>query len=113
MSTRLACNSRRASSTLFIALPAVLKKWTFDLSMARAASGRHLFETNENRFALILQVHGAKSIDDLAQQASIRQGQTGGIDPVDDLRRRLHASSATFKEQAQDPLQTHLGVQRR
>src|SRR6516164_398449 len=35
------------------------------------------------------------------------------IDPVDDLRRRLHPSPAAFKKQAQDLLQTHLGVQRR
>lgn len=56
------------------ALLAVLKKWTFDLPMTRAASGRHIFETNKNWFALILQVHGAKPIDNFVQQASIRQG---------------------------------------
>ena len=56
------------------ALLTVLKKWTFDLSMTRVVLRRHIFETNVNRLALILQVHGAKPIDDLAQQASIRQG---------------------------------------
>jgi hypothetical protein len=38
--------------------------------MMRAASGRHLFETNVNGFApLILQAHGAKPLDDLAYSA--------------------------------------------
>ena len=50
------------------------KKWTFDLSMTRATSGWHIFETNVNRFTLLLQAHGAKPLDDLAQQASLRQG---------------------------------------
>jgi acetolactate synthase-1/2/3 large subunit len=56
-----------------LALLTVLKKWTFNLLMKRAASGRHVFEANVNRFALILQVHGTKPLDDLAQQASIRK----------------------------------------
>jgi len=55
------------------ALLTVLKKWTFNLPMKRAASGRHVFEAHVNRFALILQVHGTKPLDDLAQQASIRK----------------------------------------
>src|SRR6266581_1561588 len=49
------------------ALLTALKKWTFNLPMKRAASGRHVFEANVNRFALILQVHGTKPLDDLAQ----------------------------------------------
>ena len=98
---------------LYDALLTVLKKWTFNLPMKRATSGRHVFEANVNRFALILQVHGTKPLDDLAQQASIRKRYTGGIDPVDDLRKRLHPSPAALKEQAQDPLQTHLGLSRR
>jgi hypothetical protein len=56
------------------ALLTVLKKWTFARPMTRGASGRHVFEANVNRFALLLQVHGAKPLDDLTQQASIRQG---------------------------------------
>jgi hypothetical protein len=32
----------------------VLKKWTFDLSMTRATSGWHSFETHVNRFALLI-----------------------------------------------------------
>src|SRR2546425_12212672 len=43
-----------------------LKKWTFDLSMPRVASRRHIFEANVNGFPLVLQVHGAKPLDDLA-----------------------------------------------
>jgi hypothetical protein len=58
---------------MYDALLTVLKKWTFNLLMKRAASGRHVFEANVNRFALILQVHGTKPLDDLAQQASIRK----------------------------------------
>jgi Group II intron, maturase-specific domain len=50
----------------FIALLTVSKKWTCDLSMTRAASGRHIFETHVNRFPLILHVHGTKPLDDLA-----------------------------------------------
>ncbi len=41
------------------------KKWTFDLFIKRATSGRHVFEANIDLFALILQVHGAKPLDDL------------------------------------------------
>jgi hypothetical protein len=37
---------------------------------------------------------------------SIRPGQGVAIDPVDDLRRRLHASATAFKPKAQDLLQT-------
>jgi len=55
------------------ALLTVLKKWTFNLPMKRAASGRHIFEAHVNCFAMILQVHSAKPLDDLAQQASIRK----------------------------------------
>src|SRR5438093_183477 len=56
------------ASTLggIIALLTVSKKWTCDLSMTRIASWRHILETHVNRFALILQVHGTKSLDDLA-----------------------------------------------
>jgi hypothetical protein len=50
------------------------KKWTCDLSVTRATSGWHIFETNVNRFTLLLQAHGAKPLDNLAQQASLRQG---------------------------------------
>ena len=50
----------------FIALLTGLKKWTFDLSMPRVASRRHIFEANVNGFPLVLQVHGAKPLDDLA-----------------------------------------------
>jgi hypothetical protein len=49
-----------------IALRTVLKKWTFDLSMPGVASRRHIFEVNVNWFTLVLQVHGAKPLDDLA-----------------------------------------------
>jgi type II secretory pathway pseudopilin PulG len=48
-------------------------KWTFDLSIHRAASGRHISEANANRFALSPQVHCTKPFDNLCQQASIRQ----------------------------------------
>ena len=40
--------------------------------MTRATSRWHILETNVNRFTLFLQVHGAKPIADLTQQASIR-----------------------------------------
>lgn len=48
------------------ALLTVSKKWTYELSMTRIASWRHILETHVNRFALILQVHGTKPLDDLA-----------------------------------------------
>ncbi len=57
-----------------VALLTVLKKIDFDLSMLRVASRRHIFEANVNGFTLVLQVHGAKPFDDLAQQASVRLG---------------------------------------
>jgi len=47
------------------------KKWTFELSMPRVASRRHIFVAHVNRFPLVLQVHGAKPLGDLAQQASV------------------------------------------
>ena len=56
------------------ALLTVLKKWTCDLSMPRVASRRHIFEAHVNGFPLVLQVHGAKPLDDRAQQASVRLG---------------------------------------
>ena len=64
----------RGSQNYYIALLTVSKKWTCDLSMTRVASWRHILETHMNRFALILQVHDTKPLDDLAYQASIRQG---------------------------------------
>ena len=56
------------------ALLTALKKWTFDLSMRRATSRRHIFEANVNGFPLILQVHDAKPFDDRAEQASVGLG---------------------------------------
>src|SRR6266850_7990248 len=56
----------------FDALLTASKKWTFELPMQRTASWRHVFEANVDRFAMILQVHGAKPINNFAQQASIR-----------------------------------------
>ena len=53
------------------ALLTVLKKWTFDLSMPRVASRWHLFEANVNGFPLILHVHGAKPLDDRAEQTLV------------------------------------------
>ena len=58
---------------IFLMIPRSLLRGAFNLPMKRAASGRHVFEANVNLFALILQVHGTKPLDDLAQQASIRQ----------------------------------------
>src|SRR2546428_14094387 len=51
---------KNAKGTIIHALLTVLKKWTFDLSMPRVASRRHIFEANVNGFPLVLQVHGAK-----------------------------------------------------
>src|SRR5712691_1510477 len=39
---------------------------------AESRSRRHVFETNTNEFALILQLHCTQPIDHLAQEASIR-----------------------------------------
>ena len=47
------------------------KKWTCDLPIERVVSGRHIFEANMNRFALFLQVHGAKPLDDFAQKTLV------------------------------------------
>ena len=66
-----------------------------------------------NLFALILQVQSAKPRDNLVQQASIRQGYTSRLDPVDELRRRLRPRPAARTEQAPDLLQTPRGVERR
>ena len=74
---RYASNSGHWQNSVCISSTALLtafKKWTFDLLMTRAASWRHIFETNMNLFALIPQVHSAKPLDNLVQQASIRQG---------------------------------------
>ena len=49
----------------------IRKNWTFDLSMNRAASGRHVSEANTDRFTLRPQVHHTKPVDNLPQQASI------------------------------------------
>ncbi len=79
-------NRQSSRSTRFVRTSDSLKKMDIRFAHDENTSGRHIFETNVNRFALlILQVHGAKPIDDLTQQASIRQGQTGAIDPVDNL----------------------------
>ena len=58
--------------SVYNALLTASQKWTFELPMQRTASWRHVFEANVDRFAMILQVHGAKPIDNFAQQASIR-----------------------------------------
>src|SRR2546429_390108 len=50
--------SKTPITVYFHALLTVLKKWTFAHPMTRGASGRHVFEANVNRFALLLQVHG-------------------------------------------------------
>jgi len=52
---------------------------------AESRSRRHVFETNANGFALILQLHRTKPVDHLAQEASIRQREAGGVDPIHDL----------------------------
>jgi hypothetical protein len=49
------------------------QKWTFELPMNRVVSRRHVFEANTNRFTLVPQIHPAKSVDDLRQEASISQ----------------------------------------
>ncbi len=59
---------------IYNALLTALKKWTFDLSMCRSTSRRHIFEANVNGFTLVLQVHDAKPLDDLAEQASVGLG---------------------------------------
>jgi hypothetical protein len=48
------------------------KKWTCDLPMNRAWSGRCGFEADLNRFALIPQVHRTQPCYYLHQQAVIR-----------------------------------------
>ncbi len=48
------------------------KKWTCDLLINRAWSGRCGFEADLNRFALIPQVHRTQSCYYLHQQAVIR-----------------------------------------
>ena len=63
-----------ATETVFRTSDSLEKKIDFDLSMLRVASRRHIFEANVNGFTLVLQVHGAKPFDDLAQQASVRLG---------------------------------------
>ena len=48
------------------------RKWTCDLPMDRARSGRCGFEADLNWFALIPQVHRTQPFDSLRQQAVIR-----------------------------------------
>jgi len=48
------------------------RKWTCDLPMDRARSGRCGFEADLNWFALIPQVHCTQPFDSLRQQAVIR-----------------------------------------
>jgi hypothetical protein len=95
-----------AAGSVLSALLTVSKKMDIRSAHARADSRRHVFETNVNWFAPFLQSHSTKPLDNLTQQASIGKGYTGRIDPVDDLRRRLHAGAAAFKKQPQDLLQT-------
>src|SRR5919108_6417671 len=90
------------------ALLTASEKWTFDLSMMRAASRRHVFEANTNRFALIPDVQRTKPIDNLGEDASIRHGEPGGVAPIHDLRVRLHPSTAALKEKVQAHLHAHL-----
>ena len=66
------CAGETAQAHYCTALLTASKKWTFELPMQRTASWRHVFEANVDRFAMILQVHGAKPINNFAQQASIR-----------------------------------------
>src|SRR5215831_7982711 len=89
-------------------LTASLKKWTCDPPMHRAFSRRQAFEAYVNRFALLSQVHGAKPVDHRRQQALIRSGQAGSVNPIDHLGVRHHPSAATLKEDVQDTVQTHL-----
>src|SRR5712691_3925389 len=77
--------------------------------MNGAASRRHVFETNTNRFALIPQLHGTKPFDNLCQEASIGQRYASGVDPVDDLGDRLDPSAAARKAASQETVETHLG----
>src|SRR5712691_4663854 len=79
--------------------------------MNGAASRRHVFETNTNRFALIPQLHGTKPFDNLCQEASRGQRYASGVDPVDALGDRLDPRSAALKEEAQETVETHLGLQ--
>ena len=55
----------------FDALLTALKKWTFALSMPGVASRWHIFEANVNGFTLVLQAHGAKPLDDRAEQTLV------------------------------------------
>jgi len=84
------------------------KKWTCDPPMHRAFSRRQAFETHANRLALIPQVHRAQPVDHRRQQALIRNGQTGGVHPIDDLGVRLHPRTAPRKEDVQKTVQAHL-----
>ncbi len=79
--------------------------------MIRAASRRHIFEANTNRFPLIPDVHRTKPVDNLGEEASIRHGEPGGVDPIHDLGVRLHPSAAGLKEQVQEHLQAHLRLE--
>ena len=54
-----------------LALLTALKKWTFALSMPGVASRWHIFEANVNGFTLVLQAHGAKPLDDRAEQTLV------------------------------------------
>src|SRR5712692_8086616 len=66
MSIYQTCQYKRTFGSFF-------QKWTFDLPIHGAASRRHVFETNTNRFTLVPQIHPTKSVDHLRQEASISQ----------------------------------------
>ena len=62
---------RKCTILEYYALLTALKKWTFALSMPGVASRWHIFEANVNGFTLVLQAHGAKPLDDRAEQTLV------------------------------------------
>ncbi len=68
-------DNTRIWQTYYGLLTAYFEKWTFDLPINQEDSSRWpIFKAKVNRFALILQPHGTQSIDDLRNQAPLRQG---------------------------------------
>src|SRR5437764_12889905 len=81
---RCACgNTVFALTSPYYGLPTAFpKKWTCDLPMNRAWSGRCGFEADLNRFALIPQVLRTQPCYYLHQQAVIRARYVGVVDPI-------------------------------
>src|SRR6267378_1604519 len=62
--------------------------------MTSVTSRGHVFEANLNRLSILPQVYRTKTSCNLRQDASIKHGEPGRVDPIHDLGTRLHPNPA-------------------